>query len=308
MGLFSRSKRFDVAGKHCYIGGGSEGLGLSLACQLADRGAHVTIVSRNQAKLDKALAELETHRQAASQVLQAHACDLTNPAAAAETVRAACKAHASSSPDHIFACAGGSVPGLFTETSAEEHWKCMEWNFRTCLNTVHEGIKLMKEDGKRDGRVVLTSSVLAYMSFIGYSTYSPSKYAIRGLAEALRNELMLYGISVHLFAPATIHSPGFDREQQVKPEVTKKIEGVDEGNSPDYVAKQMIKGVERGDFAITYELVGNALRNSRGITPRNNLHLEFLYAFIGTLIFPIWRWLSADGEVKKMAKQLQQKQ
>lgn len=41
--------------QHCYIGGGSEGLGLSLACQLAERGAHVTIISRSQSKLDKAL-------------------------------------------------------------------------------------------------------------------------------------------------------------------------------------------------------------------------------------------------------------
>lgn len=45
--------------QHCYIGGGSEGLGLSLACQLAQRGAHVTIVSRSQAKLDKARAQVE---------------------------------------------------------------------------------------------------------------------------------------------------------------------------------------------------------------------------------------------------------
>lgn len=37
----------------------------------------------------------------------------------------------------------------------------------------------MKENGTK-GKIVLTSSVLALMSFAGYSTYSPSKYAIRG--------------------------------------------------------------------------------------------------------------------------------
>lgn len=45
--------------QHCYVGGASEGLGLALACILVQRGAHVTIVSRNQDKLDKALIELE---------------------------------------------------------------------------------------------------------------------------------------------------------------------------------------------------------------------------------------------------------
>lgn len=176
---------------------------MSLACQLADRGAHVTIVSRSQAKLDKALRELEvrcgahpvcvaqqpipspqTHRQNPSQTFQALSCDLTDPEAAASTLRQACKATPSSSPDYIFACAGGCVPGYFAEMSAEQHWQCMEWNFRTCLNTVHEGVRAMKEDGKKGGRVVLTSSVLALMSIVGYSSYSPSKYAIRGASDS----------------------------------------------------------------------------------------------------------------------------
>lgn len=193
-------------GQHCYIGGGSEGLGLSLACQLAERGAHVTILSRSQAKLDKALAEIQvrtvdadsggrflhptsltrsanlpqTHRQSPTQIFQAYACDLTDPSAAASTLHTACRAHTSSSPDYVFACAGGCVPGFFADMPAAKHWECMEWNFRTCLNTVHEAVCAMKKEGKEGGRVVLTSSVLALMSFAGYSTYSPSKYAIRG--------------------------------------------------------------------------------------------------------------------------------
>lgn len=176
---------------------------------------------------------------------------------------------------------------------------------------------------------------------------------------------MLYGISVHLFAPATIHSPGFDREQQVKPEVTKKIEGVDEGNSPDYVAKQMIKGAfslprrvlardsyrcsltrtalqasneatspSRTSWLGTPCAIAGASRRATTSTSSSSMRssvlcvascagvptcdcdappgraLTFILnpALASKLIFPIWRWLSADGEVKKMAKQLQQKQ
>lgn len=64
----------------------------------------------------------------------------------------------------------------------------------------------------------------------------------KGLAESLRNELILYGIDVHLFLPATIFSPGFENEQKLKPDITKKIEGPDEGLTPDQVAKELIKG------------------------------------------------------------------
>ncbi|GAA5913832.1 3-dehydrosphinganine reductase [Sporobolomyces salmoneus] len=304
-----RSSRFNPAGKHCYIGGGSEGLGLSLACQLAARGANVSIVSRSQAKLDKALEEIESHRQNPQQIFKAYACDLTNPSAAASTLRTACKAIPSStssnSPDYVFACAGGCVPGMFTSVSAEKQWECMEWNFRTCLNTIHEAVVAMKESGdRRGGKVVLTSSVLALMSFAGYSTYSPSKYAIRGLAESLRNELILYNIDVHLFLPATIFSPGFENEQKLKPEITKKIEGPDEGLTPDQVAKELIKGLERDDFYITYEPVGHMFRNSRGITPRNNFLIDSFWSLVGTIALPVWGWMSADGEVKKEAKRL----
>ncbi|BGP18237.1 hypothetical protein JCM10213_007866 [Rhodosporidiobolus nylandii] len=306
MGVLGRSKRLDVEGKHCYIGGGSEGLGLSLACQLAERGAHVTIVSRSEKKLAAALAEVATRRKSPSQRLQSFSCDLTSPSSAASTLHKACDGHpAGPAADLVFACAGGSLPGLFTDASADQHWEAMEWNYRTCLNTIHEAVRMMKEHGKEGGRVVLTASVLAMMSFTGYSSYSPSKYAIRGLAEALRSELQLYGISVHLFLPATIFSPGFEKEQALKPEVTKRIEGPDEGVKPDECAMQMIKGIERNDFYITYEPVGHMLRNSRGITPRNSSFLaDSFWGFIGTIAFPVWRRLSPDGEVKKLAKQL----
>lgn len=134
----------------------------------------------------------------------------------------------------------------------------------SALCTVHEGIKRMKDEGKR-GKVIFTGSVLSMMGFAGFSSYSPSKYAIRGtslsqiawvlcgyradtslawpgLADSLRNELLLYGISVHLALPASILSPGFENEQRVKPELCKKIEGPDEPLTPDQVATRMLKG------------------------------------------------------------------
>ncbi|GAA5825434.1 hypothetical protein JCM11251_006981 [Rhodosporidiobolus azoricus] len=180
----------------------------------------------------------------------------------------------------------------------------MEWNFRTCLNTVHEGVKAMKEEGKKGGTVVLVSSIAALMSFTGYSSYSPSKYAIRGLAEALRTELQLYDIDVHLFLPATILSPGFGNEEKVKPEITKRIEGPDEGMTPEAVAQRLIQGVERGDFYITYEPVGHMLANSRGITPRNNILMSLVWGCIGLVALPVWRWLSPEGEIRKEKKRL----
>ena len=40
----------------------------------------------------------------------------------------------------------------------------------------------------------MQASAAAVVSYIGYASYSPTKYALRGLADALRNELRGFGI------------------------------------------------------------------------------------------------------------------
>lgn len=42
-------------------------------------------------------------------------------------------------------------------------------------------------------------------------------------------------------------------------------------------------GLERNDFYITYEPVGNMFRNSRGITPRNNFLIDSFWSLVGTV-------------------------
>lgn len=114
------------------------------------------------------------------------------------------------------------------------------------------------------GRIVLVSSVVGLMGLVGYAQYAPMKYAIRGLAECLRSEFVLYGIAVQCYFPATILSPGFDEEQKTKPQITKDIEGADDQKTPAQCAACLVRGVERGHFCITDGLVGTLLRVSSG--------------------------------------------
>lgn len=99
----------------------------------------------------------------------------------------------------------------------------------------------MAKEGVK-GSIVLTSSVLGFFGIPGYSAYAPIKHALRGLADCLRSELQLYGIRVHCYFPATMFSPGFELEQETKPELTKVIEGPDEGLSSDECAKRLLNG------------------------------------------------------------------
>jgi hypothetical protein len=64
-----------------------------------------------------------------------------------------------------------------------------------------------------------------------------------GLAETLRSELLLYDISVHIFFPGTIFTPGYTQENKTKPKITLKIEETDSGMTPEQSAAGLLRGM-----------------------------------------------------------------
>ncbi|KAG5729830.1 hypothetical protein E4T56_gene6009, partial [Termitomyces sp. T112] len=100
------------------------------------------------------------------------------------------------------------------------------------------------------------------MSFLGWSSYSPAKHALRGLADTLHSELMLYGIDVHIFFPPTMFTPGFNHENETKPKIVREIESTDDGMTADQAAFALFKGVESGRVHITGDLITSLFRSS----------------------------------------------
>ena len=88
----------------------------------------------------------------------------------------------------------------------------------------------------------------------------------------------MHGIQVHMYFPATILSPGLEEENKSKPQLTKDIEGTDEGLTPEACAQHLLRGVERNEFSITDGLVGLLLRvSSGGCAPGNNFLLDSIF-------------------------------
>lgn len=85
-----------------------------------------------------------------------------------------------------------------------------------------------------------------------------------GLADTLHSELMLYDIGVQIFFPPTIYSPGYENENKTKPDVVKKIEGTDDGLTPEQAAEGMLKGTW---LATPGEAVPDLCQALRGGTP-----------------------------------------
>ncbi|KAJ7368365.1 oxidoreductase [Mycena albidolilacea] len=289
--LFSSNKhKWSPKGKHCYITGGSSGLGLALAILLTRNGADVSIVARDEQKLRRALDELEKVRQSPGQKLNSYSYSINEAGPAAEALEAVCAAHDGRCPDAIFLCAGTSTPGFFVEESEASLRKGMEMAYWVQACTALAAAKRMARDHFA-GRIVFTSSVLGYMSIVGYSSYSPGKHALRGLAETLRSELILYNIGVHIFFPGTIYSPGYVEENKTKPKITLKIEESDEGMQPELVAEALLRGVQNDNFHISADLLGNIFRAStRGATPHNtSVFMDGIYSLFGWIGLTLWR-------------------
>ena len=65
------------------------------------------------------------------------------------------------------------------------------------------------------GRIVMMSSVSGKMAVPFVGAYSASKHGLEGMAEALRRELILYGIDVVIIGPGPIATPIWDKAEQM---------------------------------------------------------------------------------------------
>ncbi|GAK66028.1 oxidoreductase [Moesziomyces antarcticus] len=335
MGLLG-GKKWKPQGKDVFITGGSQGLGLALAELLAAKGANVTICSRTESKLREAVEQVKAAAKSSQQRIEYVAADVSTFEGAKEAI-----ASRDVVPDTVFCCAGGAKPGFFLEQTESDFEQGMKTDYWTCLATAHvstfralqlktssvsprlhpdrsltlpssslhnlerqAAANAMARNKVVDGKIVLVSSLLGFTGLIGYSQYAPMKYAIRGLAETLRSELLLYGISVQAYFPASILSPGFEQENKTKPKVTLEIEEGDSPLTPEQCAKGLVKGVERGHFFITTDFNSELFRVAAlGSAPTNSAVLDRALALISWIAIPIWRSFVADRAVKKHRKE-----
>lgn len=74
---------------------------------------------------------------------------------------------------------------------------------------------LRKSPKKRAGRIVMISSVGGRNAFPFVGPYNASKFALEGMSESLRRELMLLDIGVIVVAPGAVATPIWDKAEQV---------------------------------------------------------------------------------------------
>src|SRR5712671_6072218 len=114
--------------------------------------------------------------------------------------------------------AGIAVAGPVLELSADEFRRQMDVNVIGPIITTQAFGPLLGADPSLHGpkgRIVMMSSVAGKNGNPLMSAYSASKFAIEGLSESLRRELMLFGIDVIIIAPGAVKTPIWSKAEEV---------------------------------------------------------------------------------------------
>ncbi len=230
------------------VPGGSRGLGLALASQLAAGGYRVIAVARTETEELRAAAGAATAQNRGE--LHFRALDLTDTAAIASFVLALRKEFG---PVYgLINNAGLGTSGVLAIMRDEQIEKLVRLN--TLAPMILSKYVLRSMMSQRAGRIVNVASIVASSGYSGLSAYSATKASLIGFTRSLAREVGQLGITVNAIAP------GF-----VDTEMTREL---DEGQREKIMRRSALgRLVDAADVAVAAEfLLSDKARNITGIT------------------------------------------
>ncbi|MEM6611425.1 MAG: SDR family oxidoreductase [Cyanobacteria bacterium P01_C01_bin.72] len=233
--------------QHAIITGGSSGIGKAVSQLLAQQGANLTLIARDRQKLEQAKQEIEAVRANPRQKVNIATADVAERESITRTIEQAIADLGS--PSVLITSAGMVHPGYFSEIPLDIFEQTMAVNYFGALYSVKAALPSMVK--QQQGQIVLISSGAGLIGIYGYTSYCPTKFALRGLAESLRGELKPQGINVSVVYPPDTDTPQLAAENKIKPAETKQITATAKTWSPEAVAQQIIRGMGKKQLAIT---------------------------------------------------------
>ncbi|TKZ17370.1 SDR family oxidoreductase [Shimia litoralis] len=228
-----------------FVTGGSSGIGLEAARQLASAGHDVALFARDPDKL--LAARNSILNDAPSRRIEIFPVDVSERDTMLAAIDRALDIFGA--PQMAIASAGIAEPGLFTEQSLALHEEHMAVNYFGSLYFTRAVSDAMITAG--GGKIGLISSGAAFFGIYGYGAYAPSKFALRGLAEVLHLELGHKGIGITLCYPPDTDTPQLAAENRTKPVATQKITKGGGLWSAQDVAAALIEGMNKDKFVVT---------------------------------------------------------
>jgi len=185
-------------GKIAVVTGGGDGMGRSLAIQLAREACHVAICDVNAASMAQTIEQCRSEAPAGTMFASA-LCDVSDEEQL-ETFRDVVRSEFDTDHVHLLINNAGIAGGGSMIVDERSTW---ERTFNVCWNGVYLGTRvflplLMAAD---ESHIVNTSSINGFWASLGperpHTAYSSAKFAVKGFTEALVQDLRLNAPHVH---------------------------------------------------------------------------------------------------------------
>jgi NAD(P)-dependent dehydrogenase (short-subunit alcohol dehydrogenase family) len=247
-----RLSGYTLAGKTVVITGGSRGLGLALAREVAAQGARVVICARDEDSLERARHSLE---QLGAEVL-AVSCDVTEPDSVSQLFE---RVHQRFGPvDVLINNAGVIEVGPAETMSVGDYDEAMTTNFWGMLYPTLALLPEMRQ--RKSGRIVNITSIGGKLGIPHLLPYSASKFAAVGFSQGLRAEVAADGIKVVTVCPGLMRtgSPrnaifrGRHRSEYAWFSISDALPGL--SISAEKAAYRIVAGCRRGDAEVLFPL------------------------------------------------------
>lgn len=248
-------------GAHVVVTGGSSGIGAATALVAARRGARVTLLARDPARLDATASSIR--RRAPGAVVGVISADVADRTAIGDALA---RATADRGPIDVLVCSAGvTQPGRFLELDDATFEHMMDVDYYGTLWPVRTVAPAMVARGR--GSIVAVSSAAGLVGVYGYSAYGAAKFAVRGLFESLRSELAPHGVHVGCVFPPDVDTPMLAAEAADKPPETAAIAGTIEPLAASTVAEAIVSGIDRRQAEIYADVTTRVLARTVGAAP-----------------------------------------
>ena len=173
---------------HALVTGGGRGIGRAIASALAHAGATVTVIGRNQATLDQAVAAGDAHF--------AGVADVADHVGITAAIADAAKRQP---VDILIANAGIAESAPFIKSDPALFRRMMDVDFMGVVHAVQAVLPEMTE--RPYGRVIAIASTAGLKGYAYATAYSAAKHAVVGLVRSLALELASTRITVNAVCP-----------------------------------------------------------------------------------------------------------
>lgn len=209
-------KLFSLENKVAVVTGGNRGLGRAIALALAEAGADIVVVGRDEQKNQQVVSEVQEKGRKALSL----STDLMNIDAIGEMVGTVVEQFGKL--DILVNNAGVSHTQSALEISEKDWDKVMDLNVKSLFFCCQAAGRVMKEQGF--GKIINLASVAGAVGDLGISPYTASKAAVINLTRSLALEWVRLGIQVNAIGPAYIETD-MNSEALSNPKVRGKIIG-----------------------------------------------------------------------------------